>query len=184
MLWCDPQIKNKYMPLCLSSIILLFMYENHCRYLLRQELPLCPGQEDSRSITRKIYYGSYLHPVVYRKCHHDIVWNFDLFIHTRREFKQDPSLGKQSIWNDRLTGAQKSVKHDDHLSIGGSQLATRRVEMWCDHQRGGLNVMLQSLCDMYDMRNTMYTIFWAVLQARVLWKTNMQKALEWSSVPL
>ena len=169
------------MPLCLSSIILLFMYEHHCRYLLRQELPLCPGQEDSRSTTRKMYY---LHPVVYRECHQDIVWNFDLFIHRRREFKQDPSLGKQSIWNDRLTGAQQSVKHDDHLSIGGSQLATRRVEMWCDHQRGGLNVMLQLLCDMYDMTNTMYTLFWVVLQARALWKTTMQKVLEWSSVPL
>jgi len=60
------------------------------------------------------------------------------------------------------------VKHDDHLSIGGSQLATSRVEMWCDHQRGGLNVMLQFLCDMYDMTNTMYTLFWIVLQTPAL----------------
>ena len=60
------------------------------------------------------------------------------------------------------------MKHDDNLSIGGGRLATRRVEMWCDHQRGGLNVMLQLLCDMYDMTNTMYTLFWFVLQARAL----------------
>ena len=97
------------------------------------------------------HHCHYLHPVVYRECHQDIVWNFALFIHTKREFKQDPSLGKQSIWHDQLTGAQQSVKHDDNLSIGGSRLATRCVEMWCDHQRGELNVMLQSLCDIYDM---------------------------------
>jgi len=36
---------------------------------------------------------------------------------SRQAGSHDPSLGKQSISNDRLTGTEQSVNFDDHSSI-------------------------------------------------------------------
>ena len=86
----------------------------------------------------------------YNECHYGMVWNFDPSIHNRLERIlarwQHRSLGKQSIRNDRSSGTEQSVNHDDHSSISGSGVAARHVQMWYDCQWGELKVMLQSLC--------------------------------------
>jgi len=72
----------------------------HCRYLLRPEVSVYPGQVDSAFMTMGTLPEKYMSPS-YNECDHGIVWNFDPSIHKRLERilarSQDPSLGKQSV---------------------------------------------------------------------------------------
>ena len=94
---------------CLPSIILLFRHELH--HLLRQQLPLYPGQGDRAFMTIKTLPGKYSMIVSYNECHRDIAWNFDLSIHKRLvKFRQGHSIQALANKVSEMIGNQEQNK--------------------------------------------------------------------------
>jgi len=86
------------------------------------------------------------------ECHHD------LSIHKRLvEFWQGHNI--QALAN-KWSINRNRTNFDDHSSISW---------MWCDCQQSGLEATLQSLCDMHEMKNTMYITYNTGLCAKIRW---------------
>ena len=129
---------------CLPSIILLFRHELH--HLLRQQLPLYPGQGDRAFMTIKTLPGKYSMIVSYNECHRDIAWNFDLSIHKRLvKFRQGHSIQALANKVSEMIGNQEQNKVWISMIISRSVAVSLLIDTCnCDNR-----VNLKPCCNYY-----------------------------------